>query len=71
VRSIIKLWMISNEEGARTPVYCATEPSLSAESGLYYDECRTKEPSSVAQDEALAAQLWAQSAEWCGLPVDG
>ena len=40
VQWVIKLVTISNEEGARTPVYCATAPELSASSGRYYERCR-------------------------------
>jgi len=55
VRSLIKLAMISTEEGARTTLYCATDAAVAGASGLYYDSCRPKEPSRVAQDRALAA----------------
>jgi len=35
-----KLFMLSNEEGARTPLYCATAPELSSSSGRYYNIAR-------------------------------
>ena len=64
VRVIAKLFMISNEKGAQTPVYCATSPELATVSGRYYDKSREKEPSLVAKDEALARELydWSDSA---------
>ena len=63
VDALMKLFMKSNEEGARTSVYCATDPSLAQESGKYYDDCKEKEPSKVATPE-LGAQLWEKSEEW-------
>jgi len=31
---------------------------------LYYDKCRVKTPSRIAQDAQLAEQLWHQSLQW-------
>jgi len=56
--------MLSNEEGARTTLYCATSPDVAEHNGRYYDDCREKEPSVVAQDPALRDQLWIRSREW-------
>lgn len=63
-RALLKLRMISNEEGAKTSLYCATSPEVAEHNGRYYDECREKEPSAAAQDTALAAQLWEKSEAW-------
>ena len=64
LRSLIKLRMISTEEGAATTLHCATSASVATESGLYYDTCRSREPSKLAQDGALAAELWKRSEDW-------
>jgi len=56
-----KLFMRSNEEGAETPLYCATAPELAATSGRYYDRRREVRPSPLAEDEALAKELWART----------
>ena len=64
IRPLIKLMMISTEEGATTTLYCATSPDASNATGLYYDKCRVKEPSKVGQDVALAAELWRRSEAW-------
>lgn len=53
--------MIGNEEGAKTTLYCATSPEVAEHNGLYYDTCRVKEPSAVAQDPELARRLWEHS----------
>ena len=53
--------MISNEDGAKTSLYCATSPEVADHNGLYYDECRIKTPSQAAQSRALADELWERS----------
>ncbi len=65
-RHLAKLFMISNEEGAKTSVYCATAEALASETGKYYDECREKTPSRLARDAELARQLWENSEAWTG-----
>ena len=63
-RWLMKLGMISVEQGAATTMYCATAAECAGESGLYYDKCRVKTASGMAQDKALAAELWRRSEEW-------
>jgi NAD(P)-dependent dehydrogenase (short-subunit alcohol dehydrogenase family) len=63
-RSLIKLGMISPEEGAKTTLHCATSAEAGAQTGLYYDKEKPREPSKLAQDAHLAAELWAQSEKW-------
>ena len=66
LRPLIKLWMISSEEGAQTTLHCATSEAASAETGLYYDKCKSISPSSAGRDAALAAELWRRSEAWLG-----
>ena len=63
VRPLLTRRMLTVEQGAQTSLYCATSPSVAADSGLFYDKCAVREPSPVAT-AALAASLWTQSAEW-------
>ncbi len=63
VRPLIKLRMISPEEGARTPLYCATSGAVAAASGRFYDDCREREPSKTATPD-LARALWEHSQAW-------
>ena len=63
-RSLIKLSMISVEEGAATTLHCATDVEAGHETGLYYDKCRVRTPSKVAHDPALAEDLWRRSEDW-------
>ena len=64
IRPLIKLMMISSEEGAATTLFCATSADVSNETSLYYDKSRVKEPSKVGQDAMLAAELWQRSETW-------
>ena len=61
--AVMKLFMKSNEEGARTTLYCAASPEVANASGRYYDNRAEKEPSQVATPE-LGTELWQKSEEW-------
>jgi NAD(P)-dependent dehydrogenase (short-subunit alcohol dehydrogenase family) len=69
LRPLVKLRMISNEEGARTTVYCATSPEVAAQSGLYYDRCAAAPTEGLGGDDALGRELWARCEAWAGLSV--
>ena len=70
VRWVMKKFMVTPEEGAQTSIRCATAPELAQETGLYYDkDGKERRPNRLANDEALAKQLWDKSAEWTGLPL--
>jgi hypothetical protein len=59
----MKRRMDTPEHGARTSLYCATAPELASQSGLYYDECVSRQPGK-AVTATLAGELWRRSAEW-------
>jgi retinol dehydrogenase 12 len=63
VRPLIKLRMLSPEQGAATPLYCATAPQVAADSGRFYDRCQERQPSRAATPE-LARELWERSEAW-------
>jgi retinol dehydrogenase-12 len=63
-RWFMKLGMLSNDDGAKTSLYCATSKEVAGDDGLYYDRCKTKAPSKFAEDEELARELWRRSEEW-------
>jgi len=70
VRWVMKRFMVTPEEGARTSLRCATAPELASESGRYYDkDGRERKPARLADDTELAKTLWNKSAEWTGLPT--
>jgi dehydrogenase/reductase SDR family protein 13 len=57
----LKLFLLSNEKGARTQLYCATAPELATSSGRYYDKSREAPCNPLADEPALAAELWART----------
>jgi retinol dehydrogenase 12 len=65
IRSLIKLRMSSVEQGARTSLYCATDPELGDQSGLYYQDCRPRAAAATATVQ-LGRELWARSEDWVG-----
>jgi dehydrogenase/reductase SDR family protein 13 len=54
----LKLFLISNEKGAAPVVRIATDHALAAVSGQYYDRFREARPNPLADDPALARELW-------------
>ncbi len=64
--ALLKLLMITNEQGAQTSVYCAASPDVEGHDGRYYDTCREKKPNPLAEDAALARTLWEKSVAWTG-----
>ena len=66
-RGLAKLFMLTNAEGARTSLHCATAPDIVENTGKYWDSCRERAPSALALDDALADELWRRSEEWTQL----
>jgi retinol dehydrogenase 12 len=60
---LMKQFMLSNEEGARTPLYCATAPELASSTGRFYHKSREVAPNRLAEDESLAKELWIRTEE--------
>jgi retinol dehydrogenase 12 len=69
-RSLMKLSMRSEADGARTTLFCATSADLARLNGSYFDDCREREPSKLARDEELARKLWQQSEAWTLHPAE-
>jgi retinol dehydrogenase 12 len=63
IRPLITRRMLTTEQGARTSVYCATSPEVAQVSGRFYDDCKERQPSSVATEE-LGRLLWEHSESW-------
>ena len=63
LRQLVKLFMKSTTDGAKTSLYCATSADVAGVTGRYYDNQREKTPSRVATPE-LAAELWERSEAW-------
>jgi retinol dehydrogenase 12 len=63
VRGLITRNMLSVEEGAATPLYCATSPEVAHVSGRFYDKCAERAPGTAATPE-LGRILWEHSTAW-------
>jgi NAD(P)-dependent dehydrogenase (short-subunit alcohol dehydrogenase family) len=65
VRALSGSSMLTPEQGADTVLWCATSDEVANESGGYYQQRTRFAPSTVAQDDVLARDLWERSEEWC------
>ena len=67
------LWFVSYfffktaTSGAQTSVYCAVAEELKEVSGEYFKDCAVSKCSALAEDEALAKELWKQSEQLTGI----
>ena len=61
----IRRFMLTAKVGARTSIWCATEPSLAdpKHSGKYFNNCQEGWTSSYARNENYAKRLWDISAK--------
>jgi NAD(P)-dependent dehydrogenase (short-subunit alcohol dehydrogenase family) len=57
----------SMEQGAQTSIHLAVSKDVKGVSGLYFSDCKVKEPSKEAQDDGVAKKLWEVSADLVGL----
>lgn len=58
VAALARPFVKTLEQGAATSVYCAVAPELEGVGGRYYADCREKEASVGARDEAAAGRLF-------------
>ena len=63
IRPLMKLRMLTPEQGAQTTIYCATTAAVADQSGLYYERCSQRQPSAAVTD-SLASELWERSEAW-------
>ena len=64
---VTRLFLISPEKGAESPVFLASSPDLEGITGKYFDRKREKRPAAAAADKALGQRLWDASAALVGL----
>jgi NAD(P)-dependent dehydrogenase (short-subunit alcohol dehydrogenase family) len=60
---VIKPFILSAAQGARTSIYLASSPEVAGVTGEYFVKCRVRKPSRVAQDDEAARRLWKRSEE--------
>lgn len=65
--SLMRPFMISNDKGAATSVYLATDSNVDKFSGKYFDKKTIKKPKSIAYDDELCKQLWIKSTKMTNL----
>ncbi len=63
-RALITLPMKNVEQGAANSIYLASSPDVASQTGLYYHDNVPRTPSALAQDVALARELWTRSEAW-------
>jgi len=60
---VIKPFILSAKQGARTSIYLASSPEVAGVTGQYFVKCRARKPSATAQDDEAARRLWKLSEE--------
>lgn len=63
---LVRLFLLSPEQGARTTLHVATSPALATVTGRYFKECKEAAANPLSQDRALATGLWERSAALTG-----
>ena len=58
---LVRPFLLSEEKGARTQIWAASEPSLQDATGKYFVRQREKAPPRAALDAATARRLWEES----------
>lgn len=66
VRPFVRHRLFTPVQGAETIIWCATSPEVAEESGKYYRNKESREPSETARDDDLARELWRRSELWTG-----
>jgi NAD(P)-dependent dehydrogenase (short-subunit alcohol dehydrogenase family) len=66
--ALLRPFMQSPAEGARTSIFLAASPDLAETSGRYFAHMREARCSKAAQDPEAARRLWQISAQLCGMP---
>jgi NAD(P)-dependent dehydrogenase (short-subunit alcohol dehydrogenase family) len=61
---VIKPFVLTAEQGARTSIYLASSPEVAQVTGRYFVKCRPRSPSKAARDDDAAARLWKISEEY-------
>jgi len=64
---LIKRFLLTPEQGARTALYLATSPAVAGVSGKYFVREREHRSVPISYDVALQERLWASSVALTGL----
>ena len=64
---LLRPFFLTPEQGARTTLHVATEPTLEKTSGRYFARQKEARPSAATRNPELGRQLWERSVALCGL----
>ena len=64
---LVRPFLKTTEEGARTSIYLASSPEVAATTGEFFDRCKVVAPSRRARDDASARRLWELSERLTGI----
>jgi len=64
---LVKPFLLSTAQGARTSIYLASSPEVAGVTGEYFKRCKVAAPSKQARADDGARRLWALSEELCGV----
>jgi retinol dehydrogenase-14 len=64
---LLRPFMLTTDEGAKTTIHLASAPDLTDVSGRFFAQRKPRRSSNASYDQATAAQLWKVSAEMTGL----
>lgn len=70
IRLAARVFGISPERGARTPLFLVTSPTVAAVSGAYFVRGRPARSSAASYDGPTGEALWSACCRATGLPVD-
>ncbi len=70
LRPLSTLVLKTPDEGARTSVHVACDPSVRGVTGRYFVNAREAAAAPIVDDAAVAERLWRLSAERVGLPLE-
>ncbi len=62
---LVRPFLITTEEGARTSVYLASAPDVEGVTGKYFDKCKERQPSQAALEDGAPERLWAMTETLC------
>jgi NAD(P)-dependent dehydrogenase (short-subunit alcohol dehydrogenase family) len=66
VHKLVMLFMKTPEEGAQTSIFAATAPDAAGKNGIYYVDCKEKQPAAHCRDDKTARELWTASEKLTG-----
>jgi NAD(P)-dependent dehydrogenase (short-subunit alcohol dehydrogenase family) len=68
---VARLFLLSEQQGAKTTLHVATAPELAGVTGRYFKNSKEAAHNPIADDRALSAALWERSLALTGGPASG